>query len=205
MDHLGALACSTDRLRQCLKLITAESLGLPSSCLGWSVYDLANHVIGGGHRYLLLLQGADADDLVETRIQDHVGDDPVQSHRNWAELLKAAFAEPGSFDRTVHHPDGERTGLDLLRMRVLEQTLHGWDLSVSLAESEQIDEDLSTYLLDECAGLLTNLRTVGRYAAPQDEDQDDDPSTRLLHFAGRSHRRALDTICCGNAERSNER
>ncbi len=186
VDHFSALARSDHELQRRLVTVTAEQRARPSNCPGWSVHELINHVIGGGHRYLLLLQGAEPAQLVATRTQDHVGADPAVVHRTWAESLTAAFYEPGALTRVVHHPAGDRSGLDLLRMRVLDQTLHGWDLAVSLETADDMDEELAGYLLDEGTDLIEELRAEGLYAVPPgDAPPTEDRATQLLTLAGR--------------------
>ena len=132
LDELEALDLAGHELERRLTELRSEQLDRSSSCAGWSVYDLVNHVIGGGHRYGLLLKGASAEDLAPTRTEDHVRPDPVTSYVRWEEPLRSAFREPGALERLVHHPAGDRSGLDLLRMRTLELALHAWDLAQSL-------------------------------------------------------------------------
>jgi hypothetical protein len=52
----------------------------PSVLPGWTVFDLVNHVIGGGLRYRMILDGADQQAMAATRDQDHVGADPAASY-----------------------------------------------------------------------------------------------------------------------------
>jgi uncharacterized protein (TIGR03086 family) len=188
VDDLDALHLAGRELERRLTTLTADQLDRSSSCPGWSVYDLVNHVSGGGHRYLLLLAGAPADELTATRTQDHVGPDPVAAYRLWQEPLAAAFAEAGALERTVHHPVGDRSGRDLLRMRTMDLTLHAWDLARSLQLDEELDAALCQHLLSSCTDLVEELRGHGLYAAPSDGDDDGEPQQRLLHTTGRASR-----------------
>ncbi len=190
MDHFSALARSSQELHRQLVAVTPEHLPQQSICSGWSVYDLVNHVNGGGRRYLLLMQGAVPKQLDQTRAQDHVGSDPAAIHRAWAAPLTAAFHESGALTRIVHHPIREMTGLELLRMRVLEQTLHSWDLAVSLDLADDLDENLTDYLLTEGVDLIRELRDVDHYATPHNQTQSPakDHTTQLLHLSGRRRR-----------------
>jgi hypothetical protein len=54
------------------------------------------------------------------RSADHLGDAPVASFVATAAELNQAIREPGAMARTAHHPAGERTGAQLLEMRVLD-------------------------------------------------------------------------------------
>lgn len=169
MDDLQALDLAGVALEHRLAAVREEHLEQPSSCSGWSVYDLINHVNGGGHRYLLLMQGALAEQLTLTRTQDHVRSDPLDAYRRWQRPLAAAFAEPGALERLAHHPVGDRSSLDLLRMRALELTLHAWDLARSLGLDETLNSRLTEHLLGHCTHLVDELRGHGLYAAPGEQ------------------------------------
>ncbi|WP_051515815.1 TIGR03086 family metal-binding protein [Candidatus Blastococcus massiliensis] len=185
MDELAALDIAADDLLVRLAAVLPEHLDRPSACPGWSVFDLVNHVNGGGHRYLLLLGGAAADELTATRTQDHVRPDPVAACRRWQEPLAAAFAEPGALDRVVHHPAGDRSGRDLLRMRTLDLALHAWDLATSLGLDDALDPSLGEHLLAHGAGLVEELRGLGMYAQPGVDDGGP-AQLRLLRLTGRA-------------------
>ena len=49
--------------------------------------------------------------------------------------------------RTAHHPAGERTGAQLLEMRVLDVTVHTWDLARSIGADESLDPDVVAFAL----------------------------------------------------------
>lgn len=174
-------------LERRLAAVRDEHLDRPSACSGWSVYDLINHVNGGGHRYLLLMQGASSEQLTGTRTQDHVRPKPLDAYRRWQRPLAAAFVEPGALDRVAHHPVGDRSGLDLLRMRTLELTLHAWDLARSLGVDEGLDPELAGHLLSHCMHLVDELRGHGMYAAAGEQLPDAaSPPNELLRRTGRA-------------------
>lgn len=185
MDDLEAMQRAGRELEARLPAVRKEVLDRPSACPGWTVYDLVNHVIGGGHRYLLLLQGAAADDLTPTRTQDHVRPDPPAGYQRWQRPMAAAFAEPGALGRVVHHRVGDRSGLDLLRLRTLELTLHAWDLARSLGLDETLDPAVCSHLLEHCGHLVEELRGAGLYAPRRTDDGPATPQARLLRETGR--------------------
>ena len=106
-----------------------------------------NHVVGANRRYTMLLHGATADEVDATRTADHLGDDPVASFVATTAELTAAFREPGAMARMAHHPAGERTGAQLLEMRVLDVTVHTWDLARSIGADESLDPDAVAFAL----------------------------------------------------------
>jgi uncharacterized protein (TIGR03086 family) len=187
VDDLEALDAAGVALEQRLAAVRDDHLQRRSSCSGWSVYDLINHVNGGGHRYLLLMQGAPAERLAPTRTQDHVRPDPLDAYRQWQRPLTSAFAQPDALDRVVHHPVGDRSGLDLLRMRALDLTLHAWDLARSLDLDEALDQHLTEHLLGHCMYLVDELRDHGLYAAAGEQAHTPvSPPQELLRRTGRA-------------------
>ncbi len=187
MDDLEALGLAGAALESRLSAVGDDQLERPSSCSGWSIYDLVNHVNGGGHRYLLLLREAPAEQLAGTRAQDHVRPNPLDSYRHWQRPLVAAFTEPHALTSVVHHPVGDRSGLDLLRMRTLDLALHAWDLARSLDLDETLDPQLIGHLLEHCLYLVEELRGHGLYApTTQQHPEPSAPLRELLRHTGRS-------------------
>jgi uncharacterized protein (TIGR03086 family) len=149
------------------------------------VRNLADHVIGGGQRYVMLLRGAEAAALAATRDQDHVGSDPVGSFWRWQAPLADEFGTSGALTRVVHHRAGDRSGQDLLGMRILELTLHAWDLARSLGRDERLDASLARHVLDRHLHLVDGLRERGLYAPPR-AAAGPDAQEQLLARTGRA-------------------
>jgi hypothetical protein len=84
--------------------------------------------------------------------------------------MVACFAEDGALDRVGHHVTGDRTGRDLLPMRILDLAVHAWDLARAIGADESLDDDVVAFLLDHTDG------DAPGEATPQD---------RLLHRLGR--------------------
>jgi len=103
---------------------------------------LVNHVVGANVRYRLLLEGAAAEQVEATRTVDHLGEDPVASFVTTADVLTACFREDGALDRTAHHVTGDRTGRELLSMRILDVAVHGWDLARAVGVDETLAQDV---------------------------------------------------------------
>jgi uncharacterized protein (TIGR03086 family) len=133
---------------------------------------LVNHVVGANRRHRMLLHGACAPAAAATRTVDHLGADPIGVFAATAAELAAAFAEQGALNRTVHHPNGDRTGADLACMRVLDLTVHAWDLARAIGAHENLQPVLVDYLL----ALLPKFEAdwqQGRSSPPALEDTAD--------------------------------
>jgi len=55
--------------------------------------------------------------------------------------------EDGALERVGHHATGDRTGRELLSMRILDAAIHGWDLARAIGADEGLDEDVVAFLL----------------------------------------------------------
>jgi uncharacterized protein (TIGR03086 family) len=156
----------------------------PTPNPGWSVHDLVNHVVGGNRRYLLLLTGAPTEDVEALRDLDHLGTDPLQDFTTTAAQVNAAFRAPGAMQRTVHHRLGDRSGAELLVMRVIEHAVHGWDLGRAIGGDDRIDPEVTATLLDAFAADASLLATSS--FPPADPPDTADPQRRLLILTGRA-------------------
>jgi uncharacterized protein (TIGR03086 family) len=161
-----------------------EQWELPTPCPEWDVRALVNHVVGGNVRYTMLLHGAGEAELSATRDLDHLSPDPASAYERTANEVVAAFSEDGALNRTVHHPAGDRSGLDLLGMRILELGVHGWDVARAVGVDETMDPGIVTYLWDWTATIdeATSRRFFGGVG---DDDPDAPLQDRLLRRVGR--------------------
>lgn len=179
------LSRAGDGFIQRLALVRPDQWTAPTPCTEWDVRALVNHVVGGNRRYTMLLHGASAHEVDATRTADHLGDDPIASFVATATELNAALREPGAMDRTAHHPAGERTGAQLIDMRVLDVAVHTWDLARGIRADESLDPDVVTFALT-LQDTFEAGRERGSFAAPPGEMPPDfSAQARLLHLAGR--------------------
>lgn len=134
----------------------------------------------------MLLHGAHFDETNALRGLDHLGDDPVGAFAALADEMSNAFREPLAFDRTVHHPAGDCSGRTLLEMRIMDFTIHAWDLARAIGADHSLDPDLVAHLCDVLPDLVPELAPWGYFRAASGQPPADAPlETRLLHLTGR--------------------
>lgn len=186
LDGLSALGRANVAFEQRLHLVDADDWTRATPCSEWDVHALVNHVIGGNRRYTMLLHGASAASVQRTRTEDHLGANPLAAFTTTARELAAAFGEADALTRVAHHPIGDRTGAELLAMRVLDLIVHAWDLAQALDADDTLDPDGVDYALAHVE-VIDVGRQHGSFAVPID------PSpliasgqARLLHLAGRT-------------------
>jgi uncharacterized protein (TIGR03086 family) len=145
-----------------------------------------NHVVGGCHRYTMLLHGASAEETNALRALDHLGADPVSAFASAADEMTAAFQEPGALGRTVHHPAGDRSGEVLLGMRVVDFAIHGWDLARGIGTDETLDPELVAMLWEILSAMEPALAQGGFFKPSNGAFGGDAPlQDRLLDLTGR--------------------
>ena len=133
-----------------------------SPCDGWTVRDVAQHVVGGAVRYRLLLEGLGEEALAPTRTQDQLGDDPAGSDATKSAALMAV-ARAADLTAPVQHPSGVRTGRELLNLRVVECVVHAWDIAAGSGQALDLDPELGAFAL-ACVDDAGNVE--GFYAPP---------------------------------------
>jgi len=102
-----------------------------------------------------------------------------------AQEVVAAFREPGALSRTVLHPAGDRSGEELLELRITEFAVHAWDLARAIGANEQIDPLLADEIWKRLSVTGTHLERGGYFDRPTSARNDASPLIRLLHLTGR--------------------
>lgn len=134
----------------------------------------------------MLLHGAHSDQTNALRGLDHLGDDPVGAFALLANEMSDAFREPSALGRTVHHPAGDRSGRTLLEMRIMDFTVHAWDLAHAIGSDDSLDPGLVARLCDVLPALMPELAPSGYFRAASGQlPADASLKIRLLHLTGR--------------------
>jgi uncharacterized protein (TIGR03086 family) len=185
-EAYDALDRATAGFRELLATVSDDDWDRPTPNPGWSVRDLVSHVVGGNRRYLVLLSGAPTAEVEKLRGGDHLGNDPLAAFDQTSAEVAAAFRDPAALERTVHHRKGDRTGDDLLTMRILEHSLHGWDLATAIGGDTSIDPGVVAVLLERTShDLLVRSGYPGDSAPGSDTEDGQTPQQRLLVLTGR--------------------
>jgi uncharacterized protein (TIGR03086 family) len=179
------LLSANDEFARRLRLVTPDHWTRPTPCSEWDVRELVNHVVGGCVRHQMLLHGARTHEVEATRAVDHLGADPAAAFDAAADVVVSCFREDGALARTVHHAAGDRTGRELLSMRILDSAVHAWDLARAIGADETLADDVVTFLLAYTADL--NLGPAQRAFAPPDAavPPNASPQDQVLHRLGR--------------------
>jgi len=185
MDSYEALDRSRVEFRRVLAGVAHEHWELGTPCEDWNVRELVNHVLGGNVRYTMLLHGAGPAEVAATRSVDHIRADALGSFDRSAAEVVAAFEEPDALERTVHHPAGDRSGLDLLWLRIAEWTVHAWDLARAIGGDEGLDAGLVDALLARLENHGTGLESGGYFKRGSAAPAGTPTQARMLLIVGR--------------------
>jgi uncharacterized protein (TIGR03086 family) len=183
VDLHGALDVATAGFTRTLRQVRSDQWDVGTPNAGWTVRDLVNHVVGGNRRYVLLLTGTPTSEVEALRDLNHLGADPVADFRTTSVEVAEAFCRPGALARTVHHRLGDRSGAELLAMRVMEHALHGWDLAHAIRADDTIDPPVVRAILAAVDADPTMLERSSFTAV--DPGSDPTPTRQLLALSGR--------------------
>jgi uncharacterized protein (TIGR03086 family) len=183
-EPIELLVVANDEFARRLRLVGPGDWRRPTPCSEWDVRALVNHVVGANVRYQLLLHGAPSEQVEATRLVDHLGDDALGSFVATADGVVACFREDGALERVAHHATGDRTGRELLSMRILDAAVHAWDLARAIGTDESIDDDVVGFLLAYTADLDPGAQRAFAQA-DGDVPRSAPPLARLIHRLGR--------------------
>lgn len=185
-DLLHALGVAHDEFDRRIRQVGDADWHLPTPCTDWDVYALVNHVVVGGSRYGKLIRGGTREAFLAERDLDALVDGALPAWESARALCESAFAEPGALQRTAAFATGDIPGAALLAIRLVEVTVHTWDLARALGLDESFDAGLSAVALEAwpALGLPREARGLSFFDAPTGGAGSSDLQT-LLRLTGR--------------------
>ena len=112
-------------------------------CSGWTVKEVADHIVGGNRFAVALLGGASTEDAMAAARTGSFEGDPMERFDETAAAQLAAFEAEGALDRIVHHPAGDMSGSAFVGFRSGDLLLHGWDIARSTGGDETLPGELA--------------------------------------------------------------
>jgi uncharacterized protein (TIGR03086 family) len=124
--------------------IAAADLSRPTPCAEWTLGDLLAHMTVQHNGFAAASAGRGADP--EVWKVSAPGPDPVAEYAIAAELVIAAFAEPGVLERGFALPEimpgVEFPGAQAVSFHFIDYLVHGWDVARALGQQYELDADL---------------------------------------------------------------
>lgn len=184
--HAHLASCAVEVVRV-TRGISPEQLAGPSGCTGWTVRELANHVVlytghGLEHRAL------------RTRLPDELVMRDFTAEADWPERYDAqldralaAWAKPEAWNGDIDLGGGSALPAgEIAAMLVAELALHGWDLARATGQDFTLPEDTGAYLLDVVERYAEMYRAYEGFAAATPVGADAPAFTRALATSGRT-------------------
>jgi len=153
----------------------ASDLDAPTTCDGWDVRTLLNHMLQTQRYFLGTARGEDVAPPMGTP-PELVGDDPV-----------AAFEQARADMLRTYGADGviEKTGPSL-GIACSDQLLHGWDVAQSTEQDPTMPAGLPEAAYEMIHGRFTDEQRKGVFKPEIAVPADASPQDRLLAYTGRS-------------------
>jgi uncharacterized protein (TIGR03086 family) len=157
----------------------------PSTCEGWDVRTLANHLVSGNFWVAPLVEGQSIAEVGDRLDGDLLGADPLAAYDASAAQAAEAFRVPDALDRMVAVSYGPVPGSVYCGHRFLDVLIHGWDL----AESTGQDTNLPADLVEACWEVVTPQRELlegsGMFGTEVNLSAGADRQSQLLAVLGR--------------------
>lgn len=166
--------------------IRDDQWGIPSNCTQWTVKQLVNHLVNENYWEPELLSGKTIKEVGDRFEGDLLGNNPVEI---WEKTLKDANAKldsnPNIIDRMCHLSYGNVPCHEYISQRILDLTIHGWDIAKSTGQDQKLPEELVKFLWDTFSPQEQLLRESGVFGQKIDVPATADLQTRLLGLLGR--------------------
>ncbi|HEY9371639.1 TIGR03086 family metal-binding protein [Streptomyces sp.] len=144
--HTHLTVCAAEASRVARSVAPAQ-LAAPSVSAGWTVRELANHLVlytshGLEHRALRT-------ELPEQTVQrDFVSEDGwAKQYEEQLDRALAAWERPGVWDGEVGVGSAAMPATTVASLLVLELALHGWDLARSTGQDFTLPEETAVFVL----------------------------------------------------------
>ena len=165
--------------------VAERQLDLPTPCDGWNVRELLNHIVSGNYWAAELAAGRSIADVGDRLDGDTLGDDPAAAYRESAGLAAAAFNVAGAMDAPCAVSYGPVPGSIYCGHRILDVTIHGWDLAKATGQDTTLDPELVDAVAAIISPQLDMLAGSGMFGTTVGIGADADAQTRLLSQLGR--------------------
>lgn len=182
------LGLAAEHFIRLVESVETNQWSLPTPCEEWDVGALVDHVVGGNWFTAAILDGAAADSAMQSARSrfDTATDRKAAALGSFTEQAHG-FRNAGVLERICHHVIGDIPGSLVLRLRVTDITIHGWDLARGIGADDTIPDVLVEAVWADVCNNTEALAVSGRFGSGSSNDLPDgaDLQTRLLDATGR--------------------
>jgi uncharacterized protein (TIGR03086 family) len=157
------------------KVAGATALDAPTSCDGWTVRDLLNHVLETQHYFAGSARGEDVSPPAPNPSK-LLTEDPVHDFDTARADVLQAFGQEGAIEKT-----GPALGIAFT-----DQLLHGWDLARATGQDTTMPDGLAEAAYRAIHGMFTEEQRQGVFRPELPVRPDATAQERLLAYTGRA-------------------
>jgi uncharacterized protein (TIGR03086 family) len=176
------LSRALDQAGDALDSVHPDQLDLPTPCEGWSVRDLAAHLVASPGRFLRMERGEEVDWSTEPPLPEGSW---VAVYRSDADDLIHHWHQHGGGDHGPERDDEDPGNAD---WQTAELAVHTWDLVRATGQDLPLDDEVAERGLALMRQGLTESNRDGVFAPAVDIGDDAPPYDRLVAWAGRDPR-----------------
>jgi uncharacterized protein (TIGR03086 family) len=182
-EKLDAATATLDRL---IKGTRPDQMTDPTPCAKWTVRDLMNHVIGGGHLFAMGFRGDPMPDA-SGGLPDFAGDNPPAAWDAAIADFNNALASPGAMDRMIALPGhGALPAPVILEIAGVDLLVHCWDLARATGQSYDVPEPVLSSAYESIRQMISpEMRDGDVFAAEVQVPETAPLGDKLAAFAGR--------------------
>lgn len=180
--------------------VSAEQLGWPTPCSGWTLEDLLGHMIAQHYGFAAAAEGNTTDRSV-WEVQP-VGADPPGAYAAAAEQVLTAFAADGVLDRGFWLPEvrdgGPFPAPTAIGFHLVDYVVHGWDVAASIGADANYPLEVVATALSVAERVPTGAARVApdaSFAPPLPVGADQSPMHRMLLILGRGPTWSIQSSC----------
>lgn len=178
MNLLSAHRAATRQFDNRIRLVRPAQWHNATPCSDWDVSALVGHVVAGQHQAATLLTGE--------KSPSEPADDLLAAWDGAAAAATAAWSAPGALDHDVVLPFGTMSATSYLERRLVELTVHAWDLARAIGDDDEVPNDLAGVALEITQRREDELVSSGRFGPSMLTVMCADDLTELLARLGRA-------------------
>ena len=159
----------------------------PTKCDGWDVTGLLKHIVGGATAATAALRGAPREETLPVFTDFRFGSDPRADYAAAMTDHLTAFEEFGDLESIVQHPLMDMPARTMLMFRIVDFTLHAWDLGAGMGREVVLDPALVEFGWASLSPMAAGIGSSGMFGAGPSGDvpESADLQTRLIDLSGR--------------------
>jgi uncharacterized protein (TIGR03086 family) len=182
-DVVEALAAALSTTSAFVAGVAPSQWSSPTSCPGWDVRAVTNHLVGGLRIFTAQLSGTAA---AGEHDDDWLGDSPAAAFTAAAAAVLAAWRAPGAMDRTLSISLGDVPAPLGAVIELTEVVVHGLDVAVATGQEDRIDAGQAAALHDLMLGMgMDSFRVPGVFDPAVPAPSGAPAHRQLLAFLGR--------------------